>query len=314
VGSHIAKQLTQKGYELFCSIRKNSDTQFLKTLNTNLFEVNWNDKHQLIDIVGKVDHIIHCAAITTALSESQYLDGNVLPTVALLEAAKTKGNIKRFIFISTQAVTGPSDGEKPLSEDSDCHPISDYAKTKLIAEHEVIKYQQDFPVTILRPCSIYGAASTEFQPLFKLVKSHLTVVIGDGRNKVNMISVTDFVDAVLRCLEVDHPTGSVYFVTDGQEYDWNTIFRTAKEVYGKWTLRLRIPFFIASFIGWINDNIAKITKKPPLLNSQKVQEMKCRYLLCDSTKIQRELKFHTFRTLREGFQEALKWYQKSNWL
>ncbi|MDH5681881.1 MAG: NAD(P)-dependent oxidoreductase, partial [Spirochaetota bacterium] len=234
VGSHIVKQLAQKGFELFCSIRKNSDIKLLQTLSTKLFEVDWNDKRQLTDIVGKVDYIIHCAATTSAISESQYHDGNVIPTVALLEAAKEKRNIKRFIFISTQAAAGPSDGEKPLTEDSDCHPISDYGKTKLIAEREVLKYQHDFPVSILRPCSIYGPASTEFHPLFKLVKSHLAVVIGDGRNKVNMISVIDFVEVVLRCLELDHPTGSVYFVTDGQEYDWNTIFRTAKEVYGKW--------------------------------------------------------------------------------
>ncbi|MDH4128208.1 MAG: NAD(P)-dependent oxidoreductase [Spirochaetota bacterium] len=314
VGSHLIEKLLEKGFEVFCTLRKSSNIKWLNNLNINKYIVNWDDVSIIEKIVSEVDYIVHCAGVTKAITKNDYYSGNVTPTVNLLTAAKKNFNLKRFIFVSTQASSGPSFNSTPITEDDSCNPVSDYGKSKLEAEKEVLKYKDDFPVTILKPCSIYGPRDHEFYPLFKLIKQHLIVMIGDGTKKINMLYVSDFVEAICKTLTIKHPSGSVFFVTDGEIYDWKTIYHTAKEVYKKKVITLKLPLLVPKILGKFNDQLSRFTKKPYLLNSQKINEMIPDYWLCDSSKIRNTIGFNPNSKLIDGFNKTLNWYQKEKWL
>lgn len=313
LGSHLAELLVNNGYELFCILRESSNTQFIDHLNYQKVVINWKNP-ELDVLISEMDYIIHCAGVTTALSYSDYFNGNVLPTNALLKSAEKSNNLKRFVFISSQAVAGPSPDSTPLKENASSSPLTDYGKTKLLAELEVLKHKAKFPVSIIRPCSIYGPRDHEFLPMFNLVKKGFKVLIGDGKKQINMIQVEDLSKLILNALTKDHESGSIFFATDGNIYDWRMLFSAAEKAWDKKAFAIYLPLFIPKIIGYINDIIAKITKKPALLNSQKVKEMQPEYWLCDSTKAFELLDFKPEYNLEDGFKAALAWYQQKGWL
>ncbi|GMT49554.1 MAG: NAD-dependent epimerase [bacterium] len=314
VGSHLVERLIQRDYEVIVSLRRQSSSKWLDPLDIETRLVDWKDSYSVNELVQGVDILVHCAGVTKALNYNEYHRGNVLPTSSLLREAKENGSLSRFIFVSSQAVAGPSNDLIPLTEDSPCHPLTDYGITKLKAEKQVLQYQDDFPVTLLRPCSIYGPRDHEFYPVFKLLKYHLSLLIGSGTMKVNMIHVHDFVESIVRVIEKKPPSGRTYFVTDGHVYGWPDITQTAGEVYKKKALTIKLPIVIPKTLGWINDKVSKLTKKPTLLNSQKVKEMLQDAWLCDSRLMREELDWIPSYTLLEGFRETLSWYQENKWL
>lgn len=314
LGSHLAEQLIDSGYELFCVLRETSNTQFIDHLNYHKVFVNWKDA-DLEPIIGEMDYIIHCAGVTTALNYKEYYNGNVLPTKVLLKSTeKTRQNLRRFIFISSQAAAGPSTNSIPIKEDLGSSPLTDYGKTKLLAELEALKYKDRLPLSIIRPCSIYGPRDHEFLPMFNLVKKGFKVLIGNGKKQINMIHVEDLTQLIIKSMSTMHDSGSIFFATDGEIYNWRTLYQYAEEAWDKKAFPIYLPLFIPKIIGLINDAIATLTKKPALLNSQKVKEMAPDYWLCDSSRAFSTFQFQPKYSLENGFKETLAWYQKKGWL
>ncbi len=312
LGSHLINKLLSEGFEVFVATRQCSNHNYLLNLNIKEIAVDWNN-NQPIKNPLEVDYVIHCAGTTKALNYYEYTKGNILPTIKLLkEIDKQRHRIKQFIFISTQAAAGPSPFCYPINETHQPKPISDYGLSKLKAEIEVLKYKNRFPILILRPCSIYGPRDYEFLPLFRLIKNNISLIVGDGTNQVNMIYVSDFVDIIIKSIaKLSKP---IYFATDGHIYNWSKIISTAQEVYGKKPITIKLPIFIPKVLGFINDYISKLNKKPSLLNSQKIREMIEKYWLCDPSMLFREINFKPKYTLKQGFENTLSWYKKENWL
>ena len=46
-------------------------------------------------------------------------------------------------------------------------PVSDYGRSKLLAEHEALRFRDRFPVVILRPSAVYGPRDTDVLELFQ---------------------------------------------------------------------------------------------------------------------------------------------------
>ena len=68
-------------------------------------------------------------------------------------------SVKRFIFVSTQSVYGISNYKKKTIKENDknIRPITQYAKSKLKAEKDILKLADNrFCVTILRPSTVHG--------------------------------------------------------------------------------------------------------------------------------------------------------------
>ena len=65
--------------------------------------------------------------------------------------------MKKFIFASSGSVYGVKK-EKQVNEKLSCEPISDYNKTKIIAEKIIESYKKYFKYYIIRPSTLYGAS------------------------------------------------------------------------------------------------------------------------------------------------------------
>jgi nucleoside-diphosphate-sugar epimerase len=104
------------------------------------------------------DVVIHLAAIandpTGELDPKATWETNALATAQLAEAAYRCG-AKQFIYASSGSVYGVSDAPQ-VTEETTLDPISDYNRTKMVAERCVLSYADKMAVQILRPATVCG--------------------------------------------------------------------------------------------------------------------------------------------------------------
>lgn len=117
--------------------------------------------------LSRYNVIIHLAAIVhqkekSVLRELYFRVNRDLP-IEIADRAKNAG-VSQFIFFSTMAVYGEEgeiDSEVIVSKETKLNPKSLYAKSKLEAEVQIRKMNDDiFKVVVLRPPMIYGENSS----------------------------------------------------------------------------------------------------------------------------------------------------------
>jgi nucleoside-diphosphate-sugar epimerase len=159
--------------------------------------------------LGPFDAIIHLAALSNdpmgELNGDLTYDINCNATKTLSILAY-KSHVKRFIFSSSCSVYGTSDGI--ADEQSDLHPLTNYAVSKSIAEKNLMYLaSDDFSPVILRNATAFG-----WSPNFRsdLVLNTMTCaaytqnhvnIVGDGKQWRPLVHVQDICQAFLLALE-----------------------------------------------------------------------------------------------------------------
>jgi nucleoside-diphosphate-sugar epimerase len=110
-------------------------------------------------------------------------------------------DVKQFIFASSASVYGLK-SEPRVTEDLDLFPLSEYNKTKMVAERVVLSYSEEMVTTVIRPATVCGYSPrmrldvvVNMLTLQALTKGVVTVLGGD-QTRPN-IHVDDLADAYL---------------------------------------------------------------------------------------------------------------------
>lgn len=157
-----------------------------------------------------VDCIIHLSSIANDpcgdLNPKLTWEVSALATMQLAARAKQIG-IKRFIYASSGSVYGIKE-EAQVTEELELKPISEYNKTKMVAERVLLSYQNDMVVQIVRPATVCGYSprmrldvSVNMLTMQALAKAKITV-FGGAQIRPN-IHIDDITDLYLFLL--DHP-------------------------------------------------------------------------------------------------------------
>jgi len=125
----------------------------LETIKKNILDIEQKD-------IKGISIIIHLASVAndTASDLDPKLTWEIscLGTKHLCDVAKD-AKVKKFIFASSGSVYGIKK-ERKVNEDLRCEPISDYNKTKIVAEKIVESYGKYFKYYNIRPSTLYGAS------------------------------------------------------------------------------------------------------------------------------------------------------------
>ena len=102
--------------------------------------------------------IIHLSSIANDpcgdLNPKLTWETSCLATMRLADKAK-RSNVKQFIYASSGSVYGVKTEDK-VTEDLELVPISEYNKTKMVAERALMSYEKSFSVQIVRPATVCG--------------------------------------------------------------------------------------------------------------------------------------------------------------
>src|SRR5665213_4185717 len=129
---------------------------------------------------------------------------NVLGTMRLIDRAVRQGG-GQFVFASSSSVYGVK-SEPKVTEDLELVPISEYNKTKMVAERVILSYEDSIVTSVIRPATVCG-----FSPRMRLdltvnlltmqaLTNGVMTVFGGAQTRPN-IHIDDLVDLYLFSME-----------------------------------------------------------------------------------------------------------------
>jgi nucleoside-diphosphate-sugar epimerase len=150
------------------------------------------------------DTIFHLANIANdpAVELNPYAswDVNVLATMRLVDRAARQG-VKQLVYASSGSVYGVTP-EPRVTEDVELHPISEYNKTKMVAERVILSYADSLVTTIIRPATVCGPSprmrldlTVNLLTMQALTKGAMTV-LGGSQVRPN-IHIDDLINVYL---------------------------------------------------------------------------------------------------------------------
>lgn len=163
------------------------------------------DVRQIDDVdLSPFDTIFHLANIandpSVDLNPYSSWEVNVLAGMRLIDRAARQG-VKQFVFASSASVYGVK-SEPRVTEDLDLLPLSEYNKTKMVAERVVMSYAGALTTTIIRPATVCGLSprmrldlTVNLLTMQALTKGAITV-FGGEQTRPN-IHIDDLVDLYL---------------------------------------------------------------------------------------------------------------------
>jgi dTDP-glucose 4,6-dehydratase len=240
------------------------------------------------------DAVVNFAAEThvdrSLLGDASFIETDVRGVFVLLEEARRRGGISKFIQISTDEVYG-SIPEGSFHEESALNPRNPYAASKAGGDRLAYSYWASYglPVVITRASNNYGPYQypEKLIPLFvtNAIDGEPLPLYGDGRNVRDWLFVRDHAAAIDFLLDAGEP-GETYNVAGGNEEENIEITRRVLAI-------LKKP---ESLIRFVDDRPGHDR----------------RYSL-DAAKLAR-LGFRPATPFEEGLAETVRWYRdREDW-
>lgn len=202
LGYHLCRRLANKFDEiLVLDIAPINPNEYPK--NAKYLNVDVRDVKALNSAFANVDLVVHGAAALPLWRRRDIFDINICGTRNVLETARSN-NVHRVVYISSTAVYGIPK-KHPIDEDDPLIGVGPYGESKIEAEKICREYwEKAFCVPIIRPKTFIGTGRLGiFQILYDWVKSGKRIpIIGNGKNRYQLLEVEDLVDAIYLLLTV----------------------------------------------------------------------------------------------------------------
>jgi nucleoside-diphosphate-sugar epimerase len=284
--------------------------------NVELCEGSVEDRDSVIRAAEGVEAIVHSAGLVKAKNRDEFFRVNTEGTENVLAAGfANKTTLRRFVFVSSQAVAGPSDAlGNPVDIDAPPRPLTNYGRSKLAAEQKVEASKDELPVVILRPCAIYGPRDREILAFFKAVKAGVLPYMGSTENRLSMIYGPDCAAACVRAIDADVRSGSRYFLDDGKVYRFAEMIEGVEQAMGRraW-LRFPLPRPVIHTAALGSELYGKLFDKAVMLTRDKCQELFEQWV-CNSSAAQQALDWQPRVQFDRGAKETVAWYRAAGWL
>jgi UDP-glucose 4-epimerase len=191
-----------------------------------------------IDVVFHLSALVHQMG---GVSYEEYEKVNVTQTLELAKKAKENG-VKQFVFMSTVKVYGEETDSK-YSENSICNPEDDYGKSKLKAELELQKLEdQDFKVSIIRTPIVYGyGVKANIKSLVKLVNKVSILPFGNIQNKRSMVYIGNLCHLVDEV--ITQQKEGMFLASDDEPLSTSRFIELIAKNIEKKVYLIKIPFF-----------------------------------------------------------------------
>ena len=200
VGRHLVNSLI-RGTEKVRILVRDKMTEFE---NVEVFYGDIQDKEAVQKAVEGVDIVFHLAAVVDPKANRDIIyDVNVTGTKNILESFKGV----KFIYLSSSDVLGKNVKE-PINEDTPYNPANSYAKTKMEAEKLV---RANGGITVRAPEALVPKL-TEYDHVYSKLLEGKMPVIGDGKNFLDFIHISDLINALIMAKERGR-SGDIYNVS-----------------------------------------------------------------------------------------------------
>ena len=317
VGSHVARQLVERGDTVRALIRPTSNTANLDRLGCDLIRGDLQDPESLERGMAGCKAVFHVAADYRLWSRNpkELYQSNVEGTRNVLCAVKS-ARIERMVYTSTVGALGipPNGGsgteETPVSLSD---TVGHYKRSKFAAEELVRDFvkQEGLPVVIVNPSTPVGEGDVKPTPTGKLIVDFLNgrmpAYIQTG---LNLVDVRDVATGHLLALERGRP-GRRY-ILGHENVTLKRILELLAEITGRPAPKVRMPYGVAYAAGTIDSFIfGTMLRREPHIPLEGVR-MARKYMYFDSSRAVNELGLPQ-TPIKEALARSVKWFNDNGY-
>jgi nucleoside-diphosphate-sugar epimerase len=222
--------------------------------------------------------------------------------------------IKNFLLVSSQAAVGPSPSQEPVIEDYPCQPLTQYGKSKWQTEQIALSFREKLPVTIVRPCAVYGPRDTDVLNLFRTLKYGFNLMVGSVDQLVNVVYVEDCAEGIIQATFSKNTAGKTYFICEDTPYYWSEFAAIAGDIMNKKYLTLKLPYPLVNLIAYFIEGIARVTGGMTILNQEKMLEVRESFWCVSPARAQKDFNYQTHFSAEKGIERTIRWYKENSWL
>ncbi len=311
IGASIARELLADGHSVRALVRNGSATGNLEGLAVTLMQGNLHDRQQLTRQMEGCDWVFHAAAdyrLWCPDPQAMY-HANVDGTRTVLEAAQDSG-VKRVVYTSSVGTLGNPGNGTPGTEMTPvtlADMVGDYKKSKFLAEREAEKFvDKGLDLIIVNPSTPVGPYDIKPTPTGKIIVDFLNrkmpAYLDTG---LNLIAVEDCARGHILAAERGR-TGEKY-ILGNRDLTLREIFGLLEQLTGLSSPKVRLPYMPILLAAYMNEALARLTGKEPLIPLAGVQ-MARKFMFFDASKAVRELGLPQ-TPVEQALKRAIDWFR-----
>ena len=310
VGAHLVAALQTRGDAVTCLVRSPARAQALGWTDVRLIRGDLDDAAALREGCANAEVIYHVAGRISARDTYEFMRANRDGTANLLEAAAA-ASPRRFVLVSSLAAAGPTVPGQPIDETRTPAPVTPYGQSKLAAE--TLVRAMAFPWTIVRPPTVYGEWDREVLKVFRLARTGIAPVLGDGTQELSVIYAGDLATALVAA-GASRTANRVYYAAHPVPTTSRDLVRAIGRAVGRAPRIVALPAPLVRAVLWAIGSLAHLAGRATLLSADKAAEFLAPAWTCRPDALMRDTGWHALTDLETGLRRTAQWYRKVGWL
>ena len=311
VGAHLVQALLARGDQVTCLVRSPSKATALGWSSVRMVRGDLGDAASLREGCAGTDAVYHLAGRISARDLREFMTVNRDGTAELLEAAAPDPRI-RFVYLSSLAAGGPTVPGRPIDETRPPAPVTDYGRSKLAGE--VLVRAAALPWTIIRAPVVYGEWDREVLKLFKVARTGLAPVFGDGSQELSVVYAGDLAQALIAVATNPAAAGKLYYAAHPVTTTSRGLVRTVGRAVGRTPRIIPLPAPVARTLLWTIGSLAHLAGKATLLSADKANEFLAPAWTCRADALAGDTGWRAQMDLEAGVHRTAAWYRAQAWL
>lgn len=315
LGSHITRQLVADGEDVRIMVRDSAKTIGIDDLDLNRFVGDIFDKDVLTKAMTGCDDVYYCVVDTRGwlTDPAPLYRTNVEGTRNVLAvAAKVhrENPFRRFVYTSSYATVGRRRGHRATEADEITSEtgLTDYVRTRLIAERMVLKCAREgeLPAVAMCVATTYGAGDWGRTPHGAIIAGAAFGKLPFVLDKIELeaVGVDDAARAMILAAEHGR-VGERYLISERMITNAEVV-RIAAEAAGVPAPTKRLPLPAAYAMAALGTAKSKLRGSDERLTLNALRLMGAEAPV-DCTKARRELGWQP-RPVEESIREAAQWW------
>jgi len=249
-GSHLIQELNKSGAKIVSLVRDFNPKSYFETQGLGEKSIcvigDLKDYRKIADIISKyeITTIFHLGAqpiVTTALlNPLETLETNIMGTVNVLEAARTYGNVKEIVVVSSDKAYGPAK-DIPYKETARLEGKAPYDVSKSCADLIAQMYAKVYglPIAVTRCANVFGPGDLNWNrivpgTLKAILKGEPLEIRSDGKMVREYIYVKDVIAAYIEIAEnIGRTKGEAFNIAGNNVMSVLEVVKRTSEILGK---------------------------------------------------------------------------------
>ena len=315
LGSHVARQLVERGETVRVLVRASSSNRAISDLPLEYVTGDLRDAASLDRAMAGVVRVYHVAADYRlwAKKPQDIYDSNVGGTKNLLAAAK-RASVEQLIYTSTVATIAVDRPELP-NEFTDAkleEMVGHYKRSKWMAEREALQAAKEgLPVIVAMPTTPVGPWDWKPTPTGKIILDFLNGKMpGYVETGLNFVGVEECAAGHLLAAEKGK-VGERYLL-GAENLTLKGLLDLLAGITGLRAPGMKIPHGVALGVAYLDTAFSRLVGKEPQIPVEGVKIAKHK-MFVDASRAQRELGFKP-GPVAAALERAVRWYRANGYV